>query len=360
MSDRYLVTGLMSGSSLDGVDLAFCEFSRDQEGWKYRIVHAETIPYTPYLKSRMENPPRRMNDEIRQLDVLMGEHFAGLINDFHNRYSVVPEFISSHGHTLLHEPGKGITFQAGNGRIMADLTGITVINDFRREDVARGGQGAPLVPIGDHLLFGKYDACLNLGGFANISFNNRSGRRIAFDIGPVNLALNQIAALEGQDYDKDGVIAARGEVNQELLQHLNALEYYRREPPKSLGKEWFREVFIPYSNRPGLSIEDRMATMAEHIAVQLGSSVSLACAGNILVTGGGTLNKSLMRRFGFHTTATIHIPTLELILFKEALIFAFLGLLRYLGEVNCLASVTGGASDLSSGTIHKPISNPIC
>jgi anhydro-N-acetylmuramic acid kinase len=350
----------MSGSSLDGVDLAFCEFSRDHDRWNYRIVHAETIPYTPQIKNRLDNPAIRLDDEIIQLDILLGEHFARLINDFHKRHGVVPKIIASHGHTLLHEPEKGITFQAGHGGIMADRTGITVINDFRREDVAQGGQGAPLVPIGDLLLFGKYEACLNLGGFANISFNNQKGNRVAFDIGPVNLALNQIATLVGQDYDKDGMIAARGVINRELLKHLNTLEYYRRKPPKSLGKEWFREVFVPYSDGPGLSVEERMATMVEHIAIQLGSSVSLACAKNILVTGGGTLNKTLMERFGYHTRATINIPSMDLIFFKEALIFAFLGLLRYLGKVNCLASVTGGACDLSAGNIHKPMTNPVC
>lgn len=343
----------MSGSSLDGVDLAYCEFTRKPDGWDSRIIHCETLPYPPWLKAILVNPSSLSNNEIMELDLLLGMHFAELINDFHSKHDITPNLLSSHGHTLFHEPKKGITFQAGNGALMAERTKLIVINDFRREDVAQGGQGAPLVPIGDILLFGTYDACLNLGGFANISFDDAQGRRLAFDIGPLNLALNQIAGMEGQDFDKDGELAARGHVDEDLLHHLNSLEYYKKEAPKSLGKEWFRDIFIPHSKNPGLSVQDLMATMVEHLAIQLASSVALACANKVLVSGGGALNNTLMERFSFHTGAKIHIPSQELVLYKEALIFAFMGLLKYQGEVNCLASVTGGASDLSAGTIHN-------
>ena len=343
----------MSGSSLDGVDLAYCEFSREEKAWDSRIVHCETIPYPDWLKGLLLNPASLSNSELMELDLLLGVHFAELINDFHQGHNVAPNLLSSHGHTLFHEPAKGITFQAGNGAIMAERTEIIVINDFRKEDVAQGGQGAPLVPIGDQLLFGSYDACINLGGFANISFDDPHGQRLAFDIGPANLALNRIAEMEGQDFDKDGMLAAKGEINQEFLHHLNSLEFYRMEAPKSLGKEWFQKIFIPHSNSPELSVQDQMATMVEHIAIQLASSIDLACAKKVLVSGGGVLNNTLMERFSFHTGAALHIPSPDLVQYKEALIFAFLGLLKYQGEVNCLASVTGGASDLSVGTIHN-------
>jgi len=343
----------MSGSSLDGVDLAYCEFSRESDEWDSRIVFCETLPYPPWLKGLLTDPSALSNNEVMELDLLLGTFYAELINDFHRRHNLVPNLLGSHGHTLFHEPEKGITFQAGSGAIMAERTEIIVINDFRREDVAQGGQGAPLVPIGDELLFGAYDACLNLGGFANISFKNPQGKRLAFDVGPLNLALNHIAEMEGQEFDKDGEIAARGSINQEFLHHLNSLGYYGREAPKSLGKEWFKEVFVPHSINPGLSVPDLMATMVEHLAIQLATSLALACTGNVLVTGGGALNNTLMERFSFHTGARIHIPSPELVQYKEALIFAFLGLLKYQGEVNCLASVTGGARDLSAGTIHN-------
>ena len=353
MPITYKVTGLMSGSSLDGVDLAYCEFCREDKGWDSSIVHCETIPYPDWLKGLLLNPSLLSNTEVMELDLLLGVHFAELINDFHQRHSVAPNLLSSHGHTLFHEPAKGVTYQAGNGAIMAERTEIIVINDFRKEDVAQGGQGAPLVPLGDQLLFGSYDACINLGGFANISFDDPHGQRLAFDIGPANLALNRIAEMEGQVFDKDGILASKGNINEEFLHHLNSLEFYRMEAPKSLGKEWFQEVFIPHSNSPELSPQDQMATMVEHIAIQLASSVALACAKKVLVTGGGALNNTLMERFSFHTGAELHIPSPNLVQYKEALIFAFLGLLKYQGEVNCLASVTGGASDLSAGTIHN-------
>ena len=353
MGIKYKVTGLMSGSSLDGVDLAFCEFSREKTGWDSRIIHCETQAYPSWLRDLLENPATLSNNEVLELDLLLGMHYAELIIDFHRRYNVVPNLLSSHGHTLFHEPEKGITFQAGNGAIMAERTRIIVINDFRREDVAQGGQGAPLVPIGDRLLFGSFDACLNLGGFSNISFDDPQGRRLAFDIGPANLALNRIAAMEGKEFDEDGKLAARGKINETLLAHLNAMDYYRKEAPKSLGREWFREVFIPYSASPELSVQDQMATMVEHIAIQLASSVDLACAKKVLVSGGGAFNLRLMERFCFHTSAEVHIPSPELIRYKEALIFAFMGLLKFQGEINCLASVTGGKSDLSAGTIHN-------
>lgn len=343
----------MSGSSLDGVDLAYCEFSREQNEWDSRIVHCETIAYPSWLKGLLENPATLSNNEVMELDLLLGMHFAELINDFHRRHNLAPNLIGSHGHTLFHEPKKGITFQAGNGALMAERTEIIVINDFRREDVAQGGQGAPLVPIGDQLLFGTYDACLNLGGFANISFDSPQGKRIAFDVGPANLALNWIAAKDGQDFDKDGELAARGEIDQNLLHLLNSIKYYSMDAPKSLGKEWFNEIFIPHLNNPEISLQDLMATMVEHIAIQLASSLAQACANTVLVTGGGALNKFLIERLSFHTGAQIHIPSQDLVQFKEALIFAFLGLLKYQGEVNCLASVTGGDSDLSAGTIHN-------
>jgi anhydro-N-acetylmuramic acid kinase len=355
MPEKYRVTGVMSGSSLDGVDMAYCEFSRDKDQWDFRIIHSETIPYSALLKEQLENCAGLDLDEIIELDGALGEYFAEIINDFHCKYHVTPDLIASHGHTLFHEPEKGITFQAGHGGIMADRTGIMVINDFRKEDVEQGGQGAPLVPIGDLLLFGKYDACVNLGGFSNISYDNNQKKRLAFDVGPANLALNRIASKAGKDMDENGEIGARGIVDPDYLKHLNSLEYYSRIPPKSLGKEWFLKEFIPYAEEQDLSIEDQMATMVEHIAIQQASAVALACVNNVLLSGGGAMNPFLVSRFRFHTGARIHIPSPEIIQFKEALVFAFLGLLRYLGEVNCLASVTGGKSNLCAGTIHQLI-----
>jgi anhydro-N-acetylmuramic acid kinase len=353
MPELHRVTGLMSGSSLDGVDLAYCEFSRVSGKWNYRIIEAETIPYPDPLKDMLGKAAGWGMERILELDRVLGNHFAGIINDFHSRHRLSPDLIASHGHTLLHNPREGITFQAGHGRTMADRTGITVVCDFRTGDVAQGGQGAPLAPVGDRLLFGEFDACVNLGGFSNISFEDGAGR-IAYDIGPANLALNWIAGLVGMELDRDGELARQGMVDDLLLERLNSLEYYSSAPPKSLGREWFTGIFLPLIRESGLAPADLMATVAEHMAVQLSAAIGLSRAKTVLVTGGGALNRALIERLRLHSTADIQLPDIRLVCFKEALIFALLGLLRTLGEINCLASATGGRSDLSAGTIYQP------
>ena len=354
MAVLYRVTGLMSGSSLDGVDLAYCEFFSDKRGWDYRILEAETYPYPPQWQRDLAGAVTWEMAGIRKLDRELGDYYAGLLNRFHASIGTIPDLVASHGHTILHQPAKGITCQAGNGAVMAAGTGITVVSDFRREDVAQGGQGAPLVPAGDRLLFREYGACLNLGGFANISFDNERGERIAYDVGPANMALNQIAGYRGLPFDRNGELAGQGTVDHQLLQRLNGLEYYHESPPKSLGREWFMEQFEPLIPRGRIGDTDLMATVVEHVAVQLASAIRNSRAASVLVTGGGALNNTLMGRLNEYATARIHVPGPRLVQFKEALVFGFLGLLRILGEVNCLASVTGGKRDLSTGTIHKP------
>jgi len=351
MAFCYRITGLMSGSSLDGVDLACCEFIRRGTLWDFRILAAETLPYPAVLKAKLGKANQMSMDQIEELDLNLGDFYADQLNSFHEKYGLRPALISSHGHTIRHEPHRGITLQAGNGRVMARHTGIKVVNDFRREDVAQGGQGAPLVPVGDRMLFGSYEACINLGGFSNISYDNSQGERIAYDIGPANLALNWIAGLENLEYDLNGRMAKQGQVSKDLLSILNQVNYYRQAPPKSLGKEWFLKNFQPLLKRE-LDPCDLMATTAEHIAIQLAGDIHKADVRTVLLTGGGALNQNLVERLKHHAKARIEIPDLSLIQYKEALVFAFLGLLRMLGEINCLASVTGGQRDLSTGCVH--------
>lgn len=353
MDRTYTVTGLMSGSSLDGVDLVSCIFTRNMPGWGFEIVASETLPYPAELKNRLINACDLDGNEIMDMDRELGIYYSNQINSFHSRFNIKPDLIASHGHTLLHEPRKGITVQAGNGPIMAKATGVTVVNDFRKEDVAQGGEGAPLVPAGDRLLFGQYRACLNLGGFANVSYEGKEPVRIAFDICPVNMALNRVAGLSGLEFDKDGAMAGSGSVDNRLLNDLNKLDYYSLLPPKSLGREWFLSSFLPVMLSYGLSPEDRMSTVSEHIARQIAIVLNKLDSGPLLVSGGGALNLSLMDRLRKIVDIELVIPDLQIIQFKEALIFAFLGLLRVLGEINCYSSVTGGKSDLSAGTINK-------
>jgi anhydro-N-acetylmuramic acid kinase len=353
MEQKYCVTGLMSGSSMDGVDLACCEFTRDDRKWNYRIMAAETLPYNKEQLSKLESACNWDRNKIDELDQELGGYYAGLLNEFHQRIGHKPDYIASHGHTILHDPEMRITLQAGNGRIMADRTGITVINDFRSEDVSQGGQGAPLVPIGDRLLFADFEGCLNLGGFANISCEKPHGTRLAYDLCPANMALNWVAALEGKPYDHNGELARKGKIDSLLLHRLNQLDFYTSTPPKSLGREWFLQHFLPFMQASDLSVSDLMATVLDHIAFQISAGVNAAGIQSLLITGGGALNQTLIERLKQYTTASLVIPGEDLIHFKEALIFALLGLLKIRGEINCLASVTGGEKDISAGTIHK-------
>jgi len=219
--------------------------------------------------------------------------------------------------------------------------------------VAQGGQGAPLVPIGDRLLFSNYEGCLNLGGFANISCENSPGKRIAYDLCPANMALNWVAALEGKVFDRDGEMARKGLVDSKLLERLNQLDFYARKAPKSLGREWFLEQFLPLMQQSGLSPVDLMSTLMEHIVTQISQGINDAGIGSLLITGGGALNQTLVQWLKNNTRASLVIPEESLINYKEALVFALLGVLKIRGEINCLASVTGGQKDLSSGCIYN-------
>lgn len=354
VNNRVLVTGLMSGSSLDGVDLACSAFSLRNNGWTYELLAAETVPYPPSMLRMLTEAMAMNREELSKLDRTLGRFYAGLLNSFHRRTGLTPELIASHGHTVFHDPSMGLTLQVGDGQVMAERTGTRVVCDFRSEDVAQGGQGAPLVPVGDRLLFGQYGACLNLGGFANLSYDTLDGVRLAYDIGPCNLLLNRIASLDGKLFDPGGSLARLGNVNHLLLDQLNNLDYYALPPPKSLGREWFRDHVLPLIIRPEPGIPDLMATAAEHVAIQAGRAIDLTGAGEVLVTGGGAFNLFLVERLQHYSAARLVIPDKTLIDYKEALVFAFLGLLRILGEINCLSSVTGGMRDLSTGRVHTP------
>jgi anhydro-N-acetylmuramic acid kinase len=261
--------------------------------------------------------------------------------------------ICSHGHTALHQPEKGITYQIGNMPHLAALLGQTVVCDFRVQDVALGGQGAPLVPIGDKLLFSDYDFCLNLGGFANISTDNDTDR-IAYDVCPVNIVLNRYVEQLGLNYDDEGKIASTGTINEELLEKLNDLEFYKANYPKSLGLEWVDKNIFPLIDAFQLEIQDVLKTFVEHIAVQLASEINKKSHASVLVTGGGVYNTYLMNRLEAYSKNEIMIPSKAIIEFKEALIFGFLGVLKLRNEVNCLKSVTGASQNHCSGKIYLP------
>jgi len=342
--------GVMSGTSLDGVDIGYVRFDHNGR-YNFEILNAETIKYPENWKLTLQNAFISDDDLLKDLDLEYGSYLGSLINDFINKHSIVKvDFIASHGHTIFHNPTEAYTLQIGNGQAIANATQLKVICDFRTQDVKFGGQGAPLVPIGDELLFYDYDYCLNLGGFVNVSFKHNN-KRIAFDICPINIVLNHYMHTLGFTLDDEGKMASTGNINKELFEQLNALEYYHKSPPKSLGLEWVIDYVYPLIDSFNLEIKDILRTFVEHVAYQISNVIQKKLT--VLITGGGAFNKFLIQRLEFYLEQKITLPTSQLIDFKEALIFAFLGYLRIENQVNCLQSVTGALKDHCSGVIFE-------
>ena len=344
----------MSGTSLDGIDLAYVNF-KHTDRWSFSIIKAETVPYTKHWKRQLQEAVNFSEAQLTILDTDYTTYLSQVITAFIENNSISKiDAVSSHGHTILHQPDKGFTLQIGNLPELAKRINQTVVCDFRVQDVALGGQGAPLVPIGDGLLFPDYDYCLNLGGFANISTEKNSRRR-AYDICPVNTVLNYYAEQLGLDYDDGGKVASKSNVNLELLQQLNALDFYQKQPPKSLGIEWVYSVIIPLINSFKISAEDSIATFTEHCGFQISKAIgSENNSAKVLVTGGGAFNTFLIKRVSHLSTAIFKIPNTQVINYKEALIFGLLGVLKLRDETNVLASVTGASKNHSSGKIFHP------
>ncbi|MFK7833024.1 MAG: anhydro-N-acetylmuramic acid kinase [Winogradskyella sp.] len=352
IKSNFKILALMSGTSLDGIDIIYVSFSFN-ESWSFEIHNSETITYTAEWKSILTNLVNKSMKQLKSIDLNYSEFLASTISNFvvdHNIQDI--DFIASHGHTALHQPELGLTYQIGNHQILADLLNQKVICDFRVQDVKLGGQGAPLVPIGDQLLFGSYHYCLNLGGFANISFE-KNKERIAFDICPVNIVLNHYVSQLDLEYDDKGQLASNGTVNEDLVDQLNALHFYQEKPPKSLGLEWVDLHIFPLIDAFKLTIEDVLRSYVEHVAIQI-SKITSHEKHTVLVTGGGVYNDFLMRRIAYFSKSKIVIPNNQIVEYKEALIFGLLGVLKYRNEINCLKSVTGAKRDHSSGKILVP------
>jgi anhydro-N-acetylmuramic acid kinase len=350
---KYNVIGLMSGTSLDGLDIAATVFKLENGRWSFDIMFSHTYPYSSEWKDKLSGLPSVDALTFSYINVEYGHLLGRLTRSFIENTGFQPEFIASHGHTIFHQPAHGLTVQIGAGSAIAAETGLPVICDFRSTDVALGGQGAPLVPAGDRLLFSQYAACLNLGGFANISME-WNGQRIAYDICPCNIILNKLANQLGKEYDKDGEIARSGCVDSKLLNRLNQINYYKEKWPKSLGREWLEETFIPVIDQSGLPVADAIATVCEHIAVQVDQTAVTSNKGEILVTGGGAHHTYLIEKISKRGQREYIIPPIEITDYKEAVVFAFLGLLRWRNEPNIFRSVTGSSSDHSGGAIYLP------
>lgn len=345
---KTIILGLMSGTSLDGLDLALCEFS---ENYEFKILKAKTVSYSQEWKNVLSGAQHLSAENYFALHAKYGKFIADEINLFLKGGSEKPTAIASHGHTVFHQPKLGFSTQIGCGATIAANTGITTVCDFRSLDVANGGQGAPLVPIGDKLLFSNYEACLNIGGIANISFD-KSGKRIAYDICEANMLLNFLAEKNGKAFDENGDMARAGKINSELLNELNALSFYVESGAKSLGREWFEKNILPLIEKSKLNTNDLLATSTEHISQIIANEFNKENIKNVLITGGGAFNTFLIERMKSKTDCEIIIPEAQTINFKEALIFAFLGYLRLNESVNTLSSVTGARSDSVGGAVY--------
>ena len=353
IKNEYNALGIMSGTSLDGLDMVICSFNLDTNHWGFEIKKSKGIAYPQELYSRLKNAYGSSAAEVAGLHSALGKFIGESARVFLKEANIAVDLIASHGHTVFHAPEKGYTFQIGNGADIAAKTGVLTVCDFRSLDVARGGQGAPLVPIGDKLIFSEFAGCLNLGGFSNVSFDDNSDKRMAFDICPVNFVLNRLTNKLDLEYDAAGELAKSGEIINALLEQLNQNQYFLQSAPKSLGQEWVEENVFPLF-KSDYEIKDVLRTFCEHAAYQIGNELEKISGNNILVTGGGCYNNFLMELIAQKCGKKLIIPTEELVNMKEALIFAFLGVLRVRGESNSLASVTGATENSVNGAVYQP------
>lgn len=341
----------MSGTSMDGLDIAFCSFEQFKNRWEYVIEKAITVPYDSETNNLLNYAYLSSGRELTVIDYRYGKWIGQQVAKFLDSESIIPDFIASHGHTIFHEPQSGYTLQIGKGSAIASETNIPCICDFRSGDICRGGQGAPLVPIGDRHLFPDYDSCLNLGGFSNISFE-KHGARIAFDISPCNIALNYFAHKLGHQYDDKGQIGKKASVDKKLLDDLNSIEYYHKDQHKSLGREWFEKSLLNVIDQYTISVEDVIGTLYEHISLQIVNAIEQTKTEKVLVTGGGAKNDFLIHLLKTKSKREIVIPDPLTVDFKEALIFAFLGVLYLTQQVGALKSVTGASKDTIAGCLY--------
>ena len=341
------IVGIMSGTSMDGLDLALCEFKPQNEHISFKLLASQTIVYDDYWKQQLQNVFSASAETYLKLHSSYGAFIGQQVNTFLAKHQQSADAIASHGHTIFHQPQQGFTTQIGCGANIAAETGITTICDFRSLDVALNGQGAPLVPIGDRDLFHQAESCLNIGGIANISFTTAT-KTSAFDICIANMALNYLTETVGKAFDDSGKMAASGNYNNALLQSLLKVNTLQQ----SLGREFFENQFLPILNNSAISLNDKLATCVEYTALQIAETLNQQQLHSVLITGGGAYNTFLIERLKYYYKGTIEIPSDEIIQFKEAIIFAYLGYLRLNEKTNTLNSVTKASRDSAGGAVY--------
>ena len=356
----------MSGSSLDGLDIAYCEFKVDKGTWSFEILNTGVVAYPDEWVQEIKRLPVASAKTLWESHASLGHYFAEQVNAFIKAHELKGkvDLIGSHGHTIFHFPEKKMTTQIGDGAAIAAVTDLPVVCDFRSGDIADGGQGTPIVPIGDRLLFPDYRFCLNIGGIANVSCKtNDSGNIIAFDICAANQVLNSLANRLGKEYDAGGEMAAEGVLNTALLEKLNAMAFYEKAYPKSLDNGYSREIILPLIEEFDISIKDKLRTYNEHIACQLAAHIKLIAEKEkltfssyekMLATGGGAFNHFLIEHIKALTGIDVVVPAEELVKFKEAIVIALMGVLRLRNEINVLKSVTGASKDSVGGAVYRP------
>ncbi len=351
----------MSGTSMDGLDIAHVTLQELQEGkWDYTINAATTISYEEKWRLRLSKLRHQNSLVFYKTDRYYGQFIGESIAAFIKENNLETDLIASHGHTVFHQPENNLSVQVGDGNSIYAYTGIPTVTNFRALDVVLGGEGAPLVGIADQYLFGEFDMCLNLGGFANISADI-SGSRVAYDVCPCNIVLNRIAREFDKEFDENGEIAETGTIDYDLLSELNGVEFYDYEPPKSLGREWISSNFWHFVRNSSAAKEDKMKTLVDHIAVQIGNNIEDLSSGDasgkrVLVTGGGAFNKTLISHLKSHTEAEIIVPDEKMVNYKESLAFGLLGILRVQNKNNVFALATGATENSVSGALFGDFS----
>lgn len=344
---------MMSGTSLDGLDLAVVEFTAGKH-WQFNVITSSTRSYTKVWEEKLATAHILAGADLIALHAAYGTYLGKQCKAFLRKNKIrTIDAIASHGHTIFHQPDRGFTFQLGDGQAIHAVTGIKVVSDFRSLDVFLGGEGAPLVPVGDRLLFPQYEVCLNLGGIANLSMEIR-GERKAFDLCFCNMALNYLMKEIGKSFDRDGLVASKGEIDQPLLKSLSQAYRAIRKQRKSIGREFFEEALAPLLNNKDITLANRLRTVVESAAIEIANALPVSANNmNLLATGGGALNRFLIALLQerLKGRARVILPDKEIIEFKEALIFAFLGVLRLRGEINVLRSVTRARRDSCSGVV---------
>lgn len=354
---KMKIVGIMSGTSMDGVDLALCELTEVNGNFQYQIIASQTFAYEEKWRVRLSQLRYQNAENYARTDIFYGKYLGELVNSFLQSNGLQADLIASHGHTIFHDPAGWLTAQIGDGPTINATTGIPVVSNFRRADVALGGQGAPLAGLGDQLLFSEYPVCINLGGFCNIS-----GKGTNWDISPCNIVFNRLAREVGKKFDENGQIAEAGEIIFPLLNQLNNIPYYQKNGPKSLGREWINKNFWhlvrDYDNEP---LENKMKTLIAHVSFQIARSIDQLVGNNgagekVLVTGGGAHNPVLVEFLKSESDADIIVPEPQLIDFKESLIFALLGYLRVKNRNNTDAAFTGAGSNFICGSLDGDFS----